>query len=82
MAKRDLPDIRICPSPRVAGLRARAERIDVFIKTIHIFTNKGPIDSGLPYTDSERVISAGALARLILLHLQYEVNYLHKRNLS
>jgi len=39
--------------------------------------NRG-LDQGLPYTDGERVISAGALVRLTLLNLQYKINYIKK----
>jgi len=40
--------------------------IFLIIKTIHIVLQTRGLDSGLSYTDSERVISAGALARLTL----------------
>ena len=46
----------------------------LIIKTIYSIQT-GVIDSGLPYTDSQRAISAGALARLTLLNLQYKINY-------
>ena len=46
----------------------------VIIKTIYSIRTGG-LNSGLPYTDSQRVISAGALARLTLLNLQYKINY-------
>ena len=42
----------------------------LIVKTIHIILQTRGLDSRLPYTDDERVISAGALARLALYTAQ------------
>ena len=55
----------------------RREWMYFWLRQYTYFLQTRDLDSGLPYTDGERVISAGALARLTLLNLQYKVNYLH-----